>query len=66
MWKTAVVLSTEVDTLGPQACNFIKKGALAQVFPCEFCEISKNIFLTEYLQKTATEKKGCESWNIRS
>ena len=23
-----------------QACNFIKKGTLAQVFSCEFCEIS--------------------------
>ena len=30
--------------IGPQACNFIKKQALAQVFFCEFCEISKNIF----------------------
>ena len=26
------------------ACNFIKKETLAQVFSCEFCEISKNIF----------------------
>ena len=26
----------------PQACNFIKKETLAQVFSCEFCEISKN------------------------
>ena len=25
--------------------NFIKKETLAQVFSCEFCEISKNIFL---------------------
>ena len=24
------------------ACNFIKKETLAQVFSCEFCEISKN------------------------
>ena len=32
-----------------QACNFIKKEALAQVFSCEFCEISKNTFLTEDL-----------------
>ena len=23
-------------------CNFIKKETLAQVFSCEFCEISKN------------------------
>ena len=26
------------------ACNFIKKETLAQVFACEFCEISKNTF----------------------
>ena len=26
----------------PEACNFIKKETLAQVFSCEFCEISKN------------------------
>ena len=26
-------------------CNFIKKETLAQVFFCEFCEISKNTFL---------------------
>ena len=30
-----------------QACNFIKKETLAQVFLCEFCEISKNTFFTE-------------------
>ena len=28
----------------PQACSFIKKETLAQVFSCEFCEISKNTF----------------------
>ena len=27
-----------------QACNFIKKEALAHVFSCAFCEISKNNF----------------------
>ena len=26
------------------ACNFIKGETLAQVFSCEFCEISKNTF----------------------
>ena len=30
---------------GIQACNFIKKETLAQVFSCEFCEISKNTYL---------------------
>ena len=27
-----------------QAWNFIKNESLAQVFSCEFCEISKNTF----------------------
>ena len=27
-----------------KACNFVKKETLAQVFSCEFCEISKNNF----------------------
>ena len=31
------------------ACNFIKKETLGQVFSCEFCEISRNIFFTEHL-----------------
>ena len=31
-----------------QACNFIKIEALAQVFSCEFCKISKNTFLAEH------------------
>ena len=39
---------------GPQACNLIKKETLAQVFSCKFGEISKNIFSTEHLQRTAT------------
>ena len=30
--------------LQAEACNFIKKESLAQVFSCEFCEISKNTF----------------------
>ena len=30
--------------LQPQACNFIKKETLAQVFSCGFCEISKITF----------------------
>ena len=36
------------------ACNFIKKETLAQVFSCEFCEISKNTFLTEHLWTTVS------------
>ena len=42
-------------------CNFIKKETLAQVFSCEFCEISKNIFFTEHLLATASESIWIES-----
>ena len=38
----------------PQSCNFIKKETLAQVYSCEFCEISKNTFFTEHLWATAS------------
>ena len=34
-----------VSFLIKQAGNFIKKETLAQVFSCEFCDISKNTFL---------------------
>ena len=40
----------------PEACNFIKNEALAQVFSCEFCEISKNNFFTEHLPTTASRE----------
>ena len=36
-----------------QVCNFIKIETLTQVFSCEFCEISKNTFFTEYVWATA-------------
>ena len=37
-----------------EACNFIKKDTLTQVFSCEFCKISKNTTLfTEHLWATA-------------
>ena len=38
------------------ACNFIKKESMAQVFSCEFCEISTNTFFTEHLWAIASEK----------
>ena len=37
------------------ACNFIKKETLAQVFPCEFCKISKNNFFTEHFWVTVVD-----------
>ena len=36
--------------LEASACNFMKKETLAQVFSCEFCEISKTPFFTEDLR----------------
>ena len=37
-----------------QACNFIKKETLTQVFFYEFCEIIKNTFFEELLRATAS------------
>ena len=41
---------------GKHLCQslFFKKEALAQVSPCEFCEISKNIFSYRTLPMTAS------------
>ena len=38
--------------LQASSCNFIKKETLVQVFYCESCKISKNIFFTEHLWAT--------------
>ena len=45
----------KVAGLRPEACNFIEKGTLAQVFSCEFYEGSKNISFAEHIQTTASE-----------
>ena len=37
-----------------QACNFIKKETLAQVFSSELCTIFKNTFCIEHLWTTAS------------
>ena len=37
-----------------QACNFIRKETVAQVFSREFSQFSKNTFSTEHLQATAS------------
>ena len=36
------------------ACNFIKKETLAQLFSCEFCELSRNTFFTEHVWTAAS------------
>ena len=37
-------ISHQRCSIRPEACNFIKKETLAQVFSCKFCEISKSTF----------------------
>ena len=39
----------------PNIKIFFEKETLAQVFSCEFCEISKNTFFTEHLWATTAE-----------
>ena len=43
--------------LQAEPCNFIKKETLAQVFSCEFCDISKNTFSYLTPPVTASEKE---------
>ena len=40
--NTSARVSFFKQSCRPQFCNFIKKETLAQMFSCEFCEISKN------------------------
>ena len=44
-----------------EACNFIKKECLAQIFSCEFCEISKNTFF--YRSPPVVAFVGCTSFD---
>ena len=48
--NTCTRVSFSVKLLA-EACNFIKKETLAQVFSCEFCEIFKNFFLQNASQR---------------
>ena len=41
--------------LQTEACNFLSKETLAEMFSCEFCEISYNTFFTEHLWATASQ-----------
>ena len=55
--------------LRAKAGSFIKKETLAQIFSCEFCEMSKNIFLTKRLCATASlfnKFVELQLWNLSS
>ena len=45
-------LSLFFNKVAGAACNFIKEETQAQVFSCEFCEISKSTSFTEHLRAT--------------
>ena len=49
-----------------QACNFIKKEVLAQVFSCEFCGIFKSTFFTENLWTTEKKEKKSKGVPVNS
>ena len=45
----------KIDICNTEACNFIKKDTLSQVFSCKFCnEIFKNSLFTKLLRATAS------------
>ena len=44
--------------------NFIKKEIATKIFSCEFCEIFKNILLTEHLRATVSKNRGSVETNI--
>ena len=46
IWNRMILIwcNSNIQKQSPQACNLIKKETLTQVFSCEFCEISNNIF----------------------
>ena len=48
------------ESIWPEACNFIKKETLKQVFSCDFCEIFKNTFWYR-IPLVATSDSGSES-----
>ena len=55
MWLSYASAVNIVNTFLAQiACNFHRKETLAQVFSCEFYEISKNTFFTKQLWATAS------------
>ena len=50
--RDAFLIKLQILLLRP--ATLFKKESLAQVFFCEFCEISKNTFFTEHLWTTAS------------
>ena len=56
----SITLNGEIATrrkycVSPEACNFVKKETLAQVFSSKFCEISKKTFCYRTLLVAASD-----------
>ena len=49
----------KVTGLRPEACNFIEKETLTQVFCCKFCKISKNTFSYRTPPAAASSARTC-------
>ena len=60
------LLFNKVAGLRPEACNFITKKTLVQVFFCEFCEMSRNTFFIEHLWATASVNKITQNLFVQS
>ena len=56
-------LHVPVFFLLKEACDFIKKQTLTQVFSCEFCKNFKNIVFTEHLQVTTSVFTNAKSFS---
>ena len=64
LWKKVFRPATGAQVFIAQACNFIKKETLAQVFSCNFRETSKNTFFTEHLWTTASKLCIINQWEM--
>ena len=65
--KVPILDQTSLWALFYKSCNFIKKETQAQVFSCEFCEISTKTFFKEHLRTTASIIRDfwiVQSWQI--
>ena len=64
-YQSLFLIKLQTSGQQPHVCNLIKKETVAQLFSCEFCEISKNIFLHRTLLVTASVKNMGQNSHLR-
>ena len=64
-YQSLFLIKLQTSGQQPHVCNLIKKETVAQLFSCEFCEISKNIFLHRTLLVTASVKNMSQNSHLR-